>query len=302
VGHPDEDVGMLEKKRGEHSGLEAHHCLCLGVLEAFGQHPYERGVMPDPFGVMPDANREARSIIRTASRRVGSDALRKRGDAPPVPRDRLRKRSDASPASRDALREGGDAAPASRDALREGGDAPAVSRDALRKRGDAPPVPRDARRKRSDAPPIARDARRKRSDAPPIARDALRQRSDSALGFRLRHWTSDFGLRTSDFDFRLPTSDFRLRVGVGYPFGIAADDFVSSRPRRGAASFLCEDEDAIYVAMMPRAFDTCRATRRHVIGTYFHGRVFAQDGQNHLPLPYIAWSLRPWARRVRSMS
>jgi hypothetical protein len=93
VGPPDEDRGVLEEERAKRSELEAHRSVCLVMLEAFGQHRYERGAMPDPFGPMPDANGAAPSIMPTASRRVGSDALVERGDAlregrdaPPVPR------------------------------------------------------------------------------------------------------------------------------------------------------------------------------------------------------------------------
>jgi hypothetical protein len=102
VGHSDEDRGMLDEERAKGSELAAHRCVCLGMLEGFGQHSYERGPMPAPFGLthaafgaMPDANRQARSVERTASRRVGSHA-------PPVPRDAPGEGGDAPPASRDA--------------------------------------------------------------------------------------------------------------------------------------------------------------------------------------------------------
>jgi hypothetical protein len=55
VEHRDEDVGVRKEEQGERSELEAHHCVCLGVLEDFGPHPNERGRMHDPFGAIPDA-------------------------------------------------------------------------------------------------------------------------------------------------------------------------------------------------------------------------------------------------------
>jgi hypothetical protein len=122
VGLRDGDVDVLEEERGERSELEAYPCVCLGVLDVLGQRPYERGGMPDPFGAMPDANREALSVARTAPRRVGSharierrDALRKGRHPPPVPRD-----------------------------------APPVTWDARPAPPDAPPIPGDAPRIRSD--------------------------------------------------------------------------------------------------------------------------------------------------------
>jgi hypothetical protein len=48
VGHRYEEVGVRKEERRERSELEAHHWVCLGVLEVFGPHPYERGAMPDP--------------------------------------------------------------------------------------------------------------------------------------------------------------------------------------------------------------------------------------------------------------
>jgi hypothetical protein len=230
VGHPDEDAGVLEEKRGECSGLEAQHCLCLRVLEAFGQHRYERGVMPDAFGAMPDANREARSIIRTASRRVGSDAeieprdaLREGRRAPPAPRDAPPVPRDAVPVSLGALPVSRGAVPVPRDASCTPGDAPCIRSDAVRKRG------RQSRRVRRSSP-IPREKERVPREAFGAQDDALRVRGD----------------------------------------------IESMRYVRGDAT--ARDQNLL------------------------HGRVFAQDGQNHLPLPYVAWSLRPWARRVRSMS
>jgi hypothetical protein len=102
-------VGVRKEERAKRSELEAHGCACLGVLEVFGQYHYERGAMPYPFGAMPDANVEVRSVVRIASRRVGSvaqierrDALREGRHAPPVP-------YDAQPVPRDALPVPGDA-------------------------------------------------------------------------------------------------------------------------------------------------------------------------------------------------
>ena len=64
----------------KHSELEAHPCVCVGVLEALGQHPCERGgvpfafgstpyafrAMPDLFEGMPDENGAAPSVVRIA--------------------------------------------------------------------------------------------------------------------------------------------------------------------------------------------------------------------------------------------
>jgi hypothetical protein len=230
VGHPDEDAGVLEEKRGERSGLEAHHCLCLGVLEAFGQHPYERGVMPD-------ANREARSMIRSASRRVGSDAAIE---------------------PRDALREGRRAPPAPR-------DAPPAPRDAVPAPRDAVPAPRDAVPTPRDAVPVPRDAPCTPGDAPCIRSDAVRRR-----GRHLRRVRRLSPIPREKE--RVPREAFGARDGALRMRG----DAESMRYVRGDAT--ARDQNPL------------------------HGRVFAQDGQNHLPLPYVAWSLRPWARRVRSMS
>jgi hypothetical protein len=55
VGHPDEDVGVPEERRPTRSALEAHRCVWVGRLEAFGRRRYERGRVPDPFRSMPDA-------------------------------------------------------------------------------------------------------------------------------------------------------------------------------------------------------------------------------------------------------
>jgi hypothetical protein len=38
VGHLDEEVGARGEEQGKRSELEAHPCICLGVLEVFGQH------------------------------------------------------------------------------------------------------------------------------------------------------------------------------------------------------------------------------------------------------------------------
>jgi hypothetical protein len=98
------------------SELEAHRCVCVGVLAVFGAHPYERGMMPHLFratshlfGAMPDANGDARSVVGIASLRVRNDAQIERRDAlregrhaPPVP-------YDAQPVPRDALPVPGDA-------------------------------------------------------------------------------------------------------------------------------------------------------------------------------------------------
>jgi hypothetical protein len=79
---------VLEEERAKGSELEAHRSVCVGVLEEFGQCPYERGAMPDAFGAMrhvfgamPDANAAAPSVVRIACRHAGSDALIKGRDA-----------------------------------------------------------------------------------------------------------------------------------------------------------------------------------------------------------------------------
>jgi hypothetical protein len=86
--------------------------------------------MHDPFGTMPDAKREGRSVVRTALRRVGSDA--------PIER-------------RDALREGRHAPPVPRDSPLTPRDAPTTPSDALPVSPDAPPIRRDVPGIRCDA-------------------------------------------------------------------------------------------------------------------------------------------------------
>jgi len=69
------------------SELEAHRCVCVGVLAVFGAHPYERGMMPHLFratshlfGAMLDANGDARSVVGIASLLNAFPAMRSEGD------------------------------------------------------------------------------------------------------------------------------------------------------------------------------------------------------------------------------
>jgi hypothetical protein len=83
--------------------------------------------MPDPFEAVSNASGEVRSLARTASRRMGSDARIER-----------------------------------RDAVHEGRRAPPIPRDALPAPPDAPPVPRDGPPIPGDAPRIRSDTARRR--------------------------------------------------------------------------------------------------------------------------------------------
>jgi hypothetical protein len=196
VEHPDEDLGVLEEDPGEYSELEELRCVCLGMLEVFGPHPYERGAMPD-------ANREAHSAMRTAPRRVGSDALIERMDALPEGRDAPPVPRDAAPVPCDAQPVPCDAPPISR-------DAPCIRSDAVRKRRrhsrrvtrssrvsldtlpsvdhaaaeprTCRPVPRERERVRRELAGARDDAPRTRRDAERLPRDALRARRDAERG------------------------------------------------------------------------------------------------------------------------
>jgi hypothetical protein len=106
VGHPDEDVGVLEDERAKRSELEAHLYVCVGLLEVLGLYPCERGGMPYPFGGNAPPLR--------------SDALPLRSDAPPFRSDARRERRGAIGSAYRSPTPGSDAQIEPRDAPREG--------------------------------------------------------------------------------------------------------------------------------------------------------------------------------------
>jgi hypothetical protein len=186
VGHPDQEVGAREEERGRRSELAALGCPCLGEPEVFGPHRYERGAMlnplgtrgdlfaaaPDANGAMPDASGEAHPVVRTARRRVGSDA-------PIEPRDAMREGRHAPPVPRGAPPVACDRRPAPPDAPLAPRHASLVSRDASPVLGVAPPA-------RRDAPRVGRDARPAPPVAAPVPRDAPRIRGDAVRRRRRR--------------------------------------------------------------------------------------------------------------------